>query len=113
MGCALGHSVHELLIDVHLGRWPVADLDASQFRPAVTRWMVAQEAGVLERIELPEADHPAIAHVQVLAREGMAVSPPYENVHRLGYIMTCDASREVAESVAQGFVDGARVVVSH
>jgi ATP-grasp domain/L-amino acid ligase C-terminal domain 2 len=109
MSCALDFSVHELLIDVHLGFWPANGLNKAHFKPAVTRWVVAQQEGILDKVVVPQVLHPAVKHFEILIREGARVSPPFENVHRLGYVMTCDENREIAEQVAQDFVNQSKI----
>ena len=53
MNYSLNKSVHELLIDLHLGVWSVGELKVDDMHPSVTRWIVSQDLGFLEKIELP------------------------------------------------------------
>lgn len=110
IGFALGRSVHQDLIAVHLGAWPrppAADLAPPLF--AVTRWIVAPKAGRLARIVLP-ANRPAgLRCVDLLKRPGDQVRPPLENADRLGYVMVTSESQALAEAAAEAFVADTQV----
>jgi biotin carboxylase len=100
---ALGVSVHQHLIALHLGQ---ADFLASaqSGQVAVSRWLVADREGILDHIVLPGVDDPCIRTVDMLKHKGDAVRPPFENADRIGYVMTCAASQQEAEAVAENFV---------
>jgi hypothetical protein len=100
---ALGVSVHQHLIALHLGQ---ADFlaPAQTGQVAVSRWLVADREGILDHIVLPGVDDPCIRTVDMLKHKGDAVRPPFENADRIGYVMTCAASQQEAEAVAENFV---------
>jgi L-amino acid ligase C-terminal domain 2 len=102
-----------LLINLHLGSWPLDQLDTSKFEYAVTRWIVSESAGVLDRIDFADNTNHNIKNFAILAKTGDVVSPPIENVNRLGYVMTANASREAAEYAADEFVSSSKIVLKH
>jgi biotin carboxylase len=108
---ALDWSFHSALIDVHLGRVP--DMPVSREQPmfAVTRWIVAEAAGVLEQVCLPIVTDPRIRCVEMMKQAGDAVRPPIENADRIGYVMVCANTRAAAEALAEQFVAKAVVVI--
>jgi predicted ATP-grasp superfamily ATP-dependent carboligase len=101
---ALGCSAHELLIDLHLGRWPLDRLQPNQFQMAVTRWLVSDAAGVLARIDVPRVLPESIKHFEILTQPGDPVFVPFENAHRLAYVMTAHVDRSLAERAADDFI---------
>ena len=105
IGYALDCSVHEALIELHLGHWPFQQLDKARFHPAVTRWLITQDSGTLEHIAQPEWHDDGIKCTEMLARPGDHVSYPFENSQRLGYVMTCCPTRQQAETLAERFVN--------
>jgi biotin carboxylase len=111
MSYALGHSVHEWLIELHLGNWPLERLDTDKFNHAVTRWFAAPFEGVLEQVDLPTHPPSQVKFVQVLAKKGQRVFPPFENAHRLGYVMSADENRDKAEKIADAFIDATNVLI--
>lgn len=108
---ALDTSFHSALIDVHLGRTPT--LPPPNERPvfAVTRWVVASEAGTLARVVLPEVTDTRIRCVELMKQPGDAVRVPIENADRIGYVMVCADTRAAAEALAEHFVEQAVVVL--
>ena len=111
VGYALKRSIHSDLITVHLGQQPSFSPGPAPSLVAVTRWIVAEQAGVLERIELPTWRDDRVRCVEVLKRPGDAVRPPYENADRIGYVMVCAPTRDEAETLAQRFVAQTQVVL--
>ena len=72
MTYSLNKSVHELLIDLHLGVWSVGELKVDDMHPSVTRWIVSQDVGVLEKIELPNFEDEGLKCVEILSQIGRA-----------------------------------------
>lgn len=103
VGFALNRSLHQDLIAMHLGETPHPSRQEHN-SVAVTRWVVAAEAGTLEQIELPLWHDPRIRSVELLKGSGDAVRPPLENADRLGCVMVCSSSRADAEQLAERFV---------
>jgi biotin carboxylase len=107
---SLNCSVHELLIDLHLGITPLKMPTPEQMKPAVTRWFISQNQGLLADIQLPDWTDDGVKCVEILKKPGDWVSFPFENAQRLGYVMTCCDTREKAEALAEKFV--AEAIVS-
>ena len=107
MGFALHRSVHSDLIDLHLGL-PLHPLPLTQ-DVAVTRWIVADKAGILHTVEWPTCDDARICCVEMLKHPGDHVREPMENADRMGYVMTCASSRKEAEALAVEFVAHVKV----
>lgn len=110
MGLALDESIHSRLIDLHLGE---AHHMPSTAMPcvAVTRWVVADRAGVFNRVDLPTWQDAGIRCVEILKQPGDALCPPMENADRIGYVMATARTRAQAEQLAERFV--ADCVVKH
>jgi biotin carboxylase len=103
VGLALDRSIHEDLIVLHLGEGlPSISKDSSMV--AVSRWIVADQVGVLEYVELPEWQDGRIRSVEILKKPGDNVRPPLENADRIGYVMVCAPTRSEAEQLADNFV---------
>jgi biotin carboxylase len=111
VGYALNRSIHSDLITVHLGQRPSFNMTTTTNLVAVTRWIVAEEAGVLDHVELPTWRDDRIRCVEVLKRSGDAVRPPFENADRIGYVMVCGPTRAQAEELGERFVAQSRVVL--
>jgi len=109
LGYALDRSLHAELIKLHLGL-PL-DLPERPSQFAVSRWIVAESAGIIESIELPETDDKRIRCVALFKRPGDPVRPPIENADRIGYVMTVGATRQEAERIAEEFVRAAKVTI--
>ena len=86
MSYALHRSVHSDLIDLHLGL-PLHPLPVTG-DVAVTRWIVADRPGVLDRVVSPPLTDPRICCVEILKSTGSPVREPMENADRIGYVMT-------------------------
>ena len=99
---ACKRSVHSDLIDLHLDR-VVAPFSATS-EVAVTRWLVAEQAGILAKVELPASDDPRICCVEILKHAGDRVRPPMENADRIGYVMSCAPTRREADEAADEFI---------
>jgi len=112
IGYALNRSIHEALIDLHLGVWPLEDLNLEETRPSATRWLVAPADGVLQQLELPTWQHIGIKCVEMFKNTGDQVAYPYENAQRLGYVMTSADSRVDAEELAERFITDSRIVIT-
>jgi biotin carboxylase len=107
---ALGVSVHQHLIELHLGLANFLQPELSG-QVAVSRWVVSDRKGVLEQVILPAVDDPRIRTVDILKKQGDHVRPPFENADRIGYVMTCAASQQEAEVVAENFIVHCRCVL--
>jgi len=112
MGYALNRSVHLDLINLHLGTWRPETLNEEEHLAAVTRWLTVQEMGTLERIDLPILKESAIKSVELFKKPGDAVSYPFENAHRLGFVMTAASTRQEAEDVAEQFIRDTNITLS-
>ena len=108
---ALGVSVHQHLIALHLGQADFLE-PAPSGQVAVSRWLVADREGILDHIVLPDVDDPRIRTVDMLKHKGDAVRPPFENADRIGYVMTCAVSQQEAEALAENFVAHCQCVLA-
>ena len=104
VGYALGRSLHDDLISVHLGRWPQQPICADLCGVAVTRWIVADSEGILQSVTTPDWTEPRIRCVELVKQPGDPVRRPFENADRIGYVMACAAHRVEAEALAEAFV---------
>jgi biotin carboxylase len=112
LNLALGRSIHEDVIDLHLGK-PLSELPyQAPCGFAVSRWIVTEAAGTLEEVIIPPTSDPGIRHVEILKRPGDPVSYPYQNGDRIGYVMTLGNTREQAEQLADDYVSQVQVKVS-
>ena len=109
MAYSLNKSVHELLIDLHLGVWSIGQLQPDAMQPSVTRWVISQEMGILDQIELPTWKDEGLKCVEMISQTGDRVSFPFENSQRIGYVMTCCETREEAELLAERFINNTKV----
>ena len=107
---ACKRSVHSDLIDLHLDR-VVAPFSATS-EVAVTRWLVAEQAGILAKVELPASDDPRICCVEILKHAGDRVRPPMENADRIGYVMSCAPTRREADEAADEFIAKSNLLYS-
>ncbi len=108
IGYALDRSIHADLISLHLGE-TLAPLTTQTPAVAVTRWIVADREGILERVDLPLQPAPGVRCVELLKLPGDRVRRPLQNADRIGYVMTCAASRAEAEQLADDFLAQTRV----
>lgn len=104
---ALGRSLHADLIGLHAGEAPIT-LPRRLGRVAVSRWIAAPEAGVLDTVETAEPFHPSVRCVEMVKRSGACVRPPLENADRLGVVMVCGPTAAQAAHWADDFVSKCR-----
>jgi biotin carboxylase len=107
---ACKRSIHSDLIDVHLGIPVTYFSEASEV--AVTRWLVASEIGTLAKVELPIANDPRVACIEILKHAGDPVRPPMENADRVGYVMSCAPTRQEADEAAENFLKNTLLLYS-
>ena len=111
LNLALGRSVHNDVIDLHLGE-PLPDLlDSSEIGFAVSRWITTDSNGQLEKVILPASIDDGIKHVEVIKKPGDQVGYPYQNADRIGYVMTLGKTRKHAEQLADSFISAVIVKV--
>ena len=110
MGFALGHSVHQDLIDLHLGQLASHAMPPGHAQVAVTRWVSAAQVGILQKLELPDWQDARVRSVDVVKQPGAHIHPPFENADRLACVMTCAATQAEAEALADRFVAECRVI---
>ena len=111
MGYGLGRSVYADLVSLHLGESAFLTQDhAGLF--AVSRWITADRAGRLTRVILPEWNDPGVCSFEILKREGAPVRPPFENVDRVGYVMTAGVNRSEAEALAERWIGDVQLVIA-
>jgi len=104
IGYAFNRSIHSDLIAVHLGEFPPGLPAATSPMVAVTRWIVADQEGALDYVELPDWQDLRIRCVELLKKPGDHVRAPFENADRIGYVMVCGPTRRDAEELADRFV---------
>jgi cysteine synthase A len=110
INAALGRSIHKDLIDLHLGKPILQSLTDLTTRFAISRWVVASEAGHLRAIALPPSNS-FVFYYEMLKQPGDYVSPPYENADRIGYVITASKDRAEAEKAAEDFVSVTKLTV--
>ena len=111
MGYGLGRSVYADLVSLHLGESAFLMQDHERLF-AVSRWITANRAGRLTRVILPEWHDPGVRSFEILKREGAPVRPPFENVDRVGYVMTAGANRSAAEALAERWIGDVQLVIA-
>jgi biotin carboxylase len=110
ISAALGRCVHDDVMVLHtMGELPPP---ASTPMHAVTRWVVANEPGILAEIRLPHVASPGFVQATMLARPGQAITPPFDNADRLGFVMTRHTNRATAEALAEQIVAQTQVVLA-
>jgi biotin carboxylase len=108
VGYALDRSLHADLIALHVGDRPhISPQDSNMV--AVTRWIVADQRGILDHVQLPQWHDPRIRCVEVLKKPGDWIRPPLENADRIGYVMVCAPTSSEAEQLANCFVSQCRL----
>ncbi|HWZ49707.1 MAG TPA: ATP-grasp domain-containing protein, partial [Herbaspirillum sp.] len=112
IGYALNRSMHADLIALHTGEGLRIPTESAT-SVAVTRWIVAEQAGILDHVEMPQWHDPRIRCVELLKQKGDHIRPPFENADRIGYIMVCAATRSEAEQLADSFVSQCRCHFKH
>jgi len=125
---ALGGSVQAALIALHGGAAMDAVLAQALGRPvapkrrttaeaalpglaSAVRWLLADQAGVLERVDLPRWRHPGLRWTDLRAQPGQRVQPPQENADRLGCVTTRAPSREAAIDLAERWIGTCRLQI--
>ena len=111
MNYALGYSVHETLVDLHVSGILPKEPDTPR-RVAVSRWLVSHHEGVLDHIQLPEMKHDAIQEVAMFKKSGDLIGPAYENAQRLGYVMVASKSQEEADAIADAYIEACSITLS-
>ena len=111
MGYGLGRSIYADLVSLHLGEGAFLTEDHESLF-AVSRWIMADRVGHLTRVVLPEWVDPGLRSFEILKREGASVRPPFENVDRIGYVMTAGVSRVEAEALAERWVADVRLEIA-
>ncbi len=109
MGYAFGRSIYAELIGLHRGA-PLNDLAA--LRPqafSTIRWLVADAEGILEGIDLPTHDAPAVQRVVLLRGPGDGVRPPRHNGDRIGYVIATGSREHDADAAAESYVAATRI----
>ena len=106
---ALHRSLHQDLIAVHCGQTPV--ITSTPTDVAVSRWVVAEQAGVLREVQLPSWSAQLDGVFEILKQPGQPVRPPYDNADRIGYVMVRAPDRQQAEQLAEQFVSECRVIL--
>jgi hypothetical protein len=104
--------MHEALIDVHLGNGMLSDLNPEDMKPSVTRWLITETAGEFDQIQLPQWSDDGVKCAEILSQKGDAVSYPFENAQRLGYVMTTCPTRAEAEELAERFIKDSKVLLN-
>ena len=111
VGYALGRSIHEDLINIHLGLWPKG-LENSKFHQvAVSRWFTSPVAGTLMRVTAPDWVDTNVKCVEFLKKAGDRVLPAFENAERLGYVMVCGEDEESAIKLAERYIEDTDIFI--
>jgi len=110
ISAARGRSLHDAMIALHATGALPEPVQAE--RHAVTRWIVAEEAGVLEAITLPPCEDTAFVEINLLARPGDTITPPLDNADRLGLVLTCGQDRLAIEALAERIIAATQIRVS-
>ena len=110
VGYALNRSLHEELIRLHVGERPRRPV-ASPTHVGVTRWIVADRPGILDRVDVPDRRDARIRSVELMKQPGDPVRPPVENADRIGCVIACASTSEEATAVADGFVRRCHVAI--
>lgn len=105
MSLAYGRDLYRDLISLHLGQTDFLQMDRPE-RFAVSRWLMADREGVLDHVDAPNLDKGS-GFFEILKKPGDHLRPPFENVDRIGYVMTCADTREEAELLATRWIAGA------
>ena len=111
MGYGLGRSVYADLVSLHLGDSAFLTQDHERLF-AVSRWITADRIGRLTRVILPDWRDPGIRSFEILKKEGAPVRPPFENVDRIGYVMTAGVNRRDAEALAERWIADLQLMIA-
>ncbi len=110
VSASLGISIHQALIALHCGETSLLSRPVSNM-PAVSRWILGTEAGILDCVNLPSLNDKRIRHVEIMKASGDYIKPAFENVDRIGYVMVCATTRLEAEQLADRFIAGCEVKI--
>ena len=110
MSFGLGRSVYADLVSLHLGENAFLAREHDQLF-AVSRWITADRSGRLQAIVLPSWTDPGIRCYEILRKEGDHVRPPFENVDRIGYVMTAATTRSEAEALAERWIGDLQLMI--
>ncbi len=111
VGYALGRSIHEDLIDIHLGKWPQGLENIKSHQVAVSRWYTSPVAGTLMSVTAPHWVDTNVKCVEFLKKEGDRVLPAFENAERLGYVMVCGQNEQAAIELAERYIDDTDIFI--
>ncbi len=111
VGYALGRSIHEDLINIHLGLWPKGLENTKLHQVAVSRWFTSPVAGTLMRVTAPDWVDTNVKCVEFLKKEGDRVLPAFENAERLGYVMVCGEDEESAIKLAERYIEDTDIFI--
>ena len=111
VGYALGRSIHQDLIDIHLGRFPEELNFTNNYQVAVSRWFTSPVAGTLSKITLPKWEDENVKCVEFLKKEGDRVLPAFENAERLGYVMVCGSDEATAIELAERYIEDTDIYI--
>jgi len=111
VGYALGRSVYEDLIDVHLGIWPVEQMSTHAPKVTAIRWFTSTLAGTIKSITPPLWSDTNIKCVEFLKNVGQHVQPAFENSDRFGYVIACGETPELATAIAQKYMDDTDILI--
>ncbi len=110
MGYALGASLYEGLIDLHLGHplgeWRARDAWHNQ-PPAqfcAIRWLTSDREGTVAAIEFPLEVSDRIRRVVAFRNPGDRVRPPRNNGDRVLYVMAVGETQALAEASAEALI---------
>lgn len=108
MNLGLGRNVYNDLVDLHLGVLNFDQLKSADLF-AVSRWIIAENEGILDDVHTPVSSNDAIRVSEILKRKGDNIRPPFENSDRIGYVMTSHKDREAAEKIADQWVHETKI----
>lgn len=109
---ALGRSVHQDLIQVHLGHQPITSPAPLPGQYAATRWITATDFGVLRSLALPASADPLICKIEILRQAGEAVRPPFENADRIACVMACGPDKAAVEAALDSYLASTRLSIA-
>ena len=111
IGFATGRSIHEDLIDIHLGRWPLGLDNIKTQSVATTRWFTSPVEGIIKSITPPSWLDGNIKCVEFLKGVGDRVRPAFDNAERIGYVMACGVDEVKAEALADRFIEETDILI--
>ena len=105
IGFAMGRAIHEDLIEIHLGIWPLGLDEIKSQSVATTRWFTSPVEGVIKSITPPKWSDDNIKCVEFLKGVGDKVRPAFDNAERIGYVMACGVDEVKAEELANRYIE--------